>query len=146
MESGQILDSQISASSEYDSWHSAQNGRLNFEDPDKPDAWAPKSSSGSWLQVDFKIQAIITEVLTQGRKDDPQWVTEYTLSYTNNSNEFIKYFENGGEKVTELVSAYICARVTMSTPLRTALHTAPLLHRALHFMPWPAHLEYSKVG
>ncbi len=100
MESGQILDSQISASSEWNSNHSAQNGRLNFEDPRKAEAWVPKSSSGSWLQVDFKIQAIITEVLTQGRRDNPQWVTAFTISYTNNSNEFIQYFENGVKKVT----------------------------------------------
>ena len=100
MESGQILDSQISASSEYDNKHSAQNGRLNFEDTGKAGAWVPKSSSGSWLQVDFEILVIITEVLTQGRGDLPQWVTAFTLSYTNNSNEFIQYFESGVKKVT----------------------------------------------
>ena len=100
MESGGILDSQISASSEWNRNHSAQNGRLNFKNPDKADAWAPKSSSGSWLQVDFKFLAIITEVLTQGRRDNPQWVTAFTISYTNNSNEFIQYFENGVKKVT----------------------------------------------
>ncbi len=100
MESGQILDSQISASSEYDSKHSAQNGRLNFKDPDKAGAWVPSPSSGSWLQVDFENLVTITEVLTQGRSDRPQWVTEFALSYSNNSNEFIQYFENGVKKVT----------------------------------------------
>ena len=103
MESGRILDSQISASSEWNRNHSAHNGRLNFKNPDKAGAWVPKPSSGSWLQVDFKFLAIITEVLTQGRSDYPQWVKSFTLSYTNNSNEFIQYFENGVEKVTEVL-------------------------------------------
>ena len=104
MESGQILDSQISASSEWDSSHRAQNGRLNFEDPPKPGAWSPKPSDGSWLQVDFKILAIITKVLTQGRSDHRQWVTKFALSYSNNSNEFIQYFKNGVRKVTDVLS------------------------------------------
>jgi hypothetical protein len=107
MESGEILDSQISASSEYDIRHSAQNGRLNFEDPDKANAWAPRTSSGSWLQVDFKILAIITEVLTQGRREYSQWVKSFTLSYTNNSNEFVEYVQNGGKKVIS-ISIYLC--------------------------------------
>ena len=104
MESRQILDRQISASSEYDSEHSAQNGRLNFKNPPNPGAWSPKLSDGSWLQVDFENLVIITEVLTQGRSDLPQWVTSFTLSYTNNSNEFIRYSKNGVQKVTEVLA------------------------------------------
>ncbi len=103
MESGEILDGQISASSEYDSKHSAQNGRLNYKNP--PGAWSAKLSDGrSWLQVDFENLVIITEVLTQGRSDLPQWVTSFTLSYTNNSNEFIQYSKNGVQKVTEVLA------------------------------------------
>jgi hypothetical protein len=67
MKSGQILDSQS-----WDSRHTAQNGRLNFKDPPKPGACSPKSSDGSWLRVDFKILAIITKVLAQGRSDRRQ--------------------------------------------------------------------------
>ena len=91
MESRIIKDSQISASSEWDNLHSAQNARLNFHQPGKYHAWVSKfyDHATSWLQVDFENLTVITEVLTQGRGDRSQWVKTFTLSYLNKSDQFL---------------------------------------------------------
>ncbi|CAB4021554.1 Hypothetical predicted protein, partial [Paramuricea clavata] len=99
MENGEILDAQIPASSEYRSNHGADNARLNLERANHSHAWVPSHASGSWLQVDFELQATISEVLTQGRGDYPQWVKNYTLSYSSNGVDFHPYCQNGVVKV-----------------------------------------------
>ncbi|GFW41611.1 hemocytin [Trichonephila clavipes] len=35
------------------------------------------------LPVDFLDEANVTGIITKGREDVPQWVTAYTLSYSN---------------------------------------------------------------
>lgn len=64
MESGTILDSEISASSQYDSNHFARQGRLNFRG-----GWrAAVDDENQWLQIDLgKGFANVTRVGTQGR-------------------------------------------------------------------------------
>lgn len=103
MESGKILDSQISASSEWESNHGAANARLNFQRPNNAHALIPQTSSDSSLQVEFRHVAVITKVLTQGRGEYPQWVVLFTLSYSNDVINFISYLRNGVEKVIELL-------------------------------------------
>ena len=95
MENGEILDAQISASSEYASNHGANNARLNIGRPGNSHAWVPRTASGSWLQVDFELQATVAEVLTQGRGDYSQWVKSYSLSYSSNGLDFHPYRQNG---------------------------------------------------
>ena len=100
MESGEIKNSQISASSEWDDKHRAQNGRLNFQKSNYSHAWcAGENDSNPWLQVDFENLTVITEVLTQGRGNHPQWVTTFTLSYYNASDRFQQYAKVGVQKV-----------------------------------------------
>ena len=100
MQSGEIKDSQISASSEYSHDHAAQHGRLNFHRQNYGQAWsAVGNDSNPWLQVDFENLAVVTKVLTQGRGDRPQWVTTFTLSYSYSGDQFQQYIENGVEKV-----------------------------------------------
>jgi hypothetical protein len=101
MENGEILDEQITASSEYASNHGAVNARLNLRRPGNSHAWVPRTPSGSWLQVDFELQATVSEVVTQGRADVPQWVKSYSLSYSNNGIDFHPYHQNGVVKVNE---------------------------------------------
>ena len=99
MENGEILDSQITASSEWARNHGASNARLNLQRPGHSHAWVPRTSSGSWLQVNFELLAIVSEVLTQGRGDNPQWVKSYALSFSNNGLDFHPYRQNGVVKV-----------------------------------------------
>ena len=104
MESGKILDKQITASSEWSAHHAAHQGRLNFQE-DIEGAELKESGSWSalirdqnqWLQVDLLHQEIITSVATQGRNKHPlwkthnQWVKSYKLQYSNNGVDFEYY-------------------------------------------------------
>jgi len=98
MQSGAILDEQISASSEGYTHHAAIQGRLNFKRTAiKSGAW----SSGTvdrkqWLQVDLvSYYTRVSHVATQGRDSYDQWVTEYQLQYGNNGVNFQYYREQG---------------------------------------------------
>ena len=101
MESGEIKDSQVTASSvstEY-TLHQPFSARLH----NQLGHWkAGSHSSGEWLQIDFIDRVAVTKVATQGRspsKDHKKWVTSYKLSFSRDaaSWEFVK--ENGQEKV-----------------------------------------------
>ena len=98
MENGEITDAQISASSEYDIDHASVQGRLNFMGNHiKQGAWvASPSDVYPWLQIDLLRQDTkITLIATQGRYDAAQWVTKYSLLYSNNTSDFIYYKEQG---------------------------------------------------
>ena len=50
-------------------------------------------------KVDLKRRALVTRILTQGRQDANQWVTSYTVSYSNNGRTFRPYTKRGRVKV-----------------------------------------------
>jgi hypothetical protein len=116
MENGEILDAQITASSRWANNHGTDKARLNLQRPGYIQAWVPATVSGSWLQVDFELQATISEVLTQGRGDYPQWVKRYTLS-SSNGVDFHPYRQNGVVKVVEQI---LCACICPSHSCRHA--------------------------
>ena len=111
MESGKILDKQITASSEWnDHWNvlcAAHQGRLNFQEvvdegvANKSGSWtADKNDKNQWLQVDLlHEESVVTSVATQGRNWHPrwpwgthsQWVKSYKLQYSNNGVDFEYY-------------------------------------------------------
>ena len=105
MESGKILDKQITASSEWRANHAAHQGRLNFQEvvegggARKSGSWsAGKNDKNQWLEVDLlRQQSVVTSVATQGRNRDPrwgahnQWVKSYKLQYSNNGVDFEYY-------------------------------------------------------
>ena len=100
MESGKILDGQISASSHYDANHAANRGRLRLNATAQlTGAWsAGNNDAHQWLQVYLGCESfIITGVATQGRNDCcPQWVIEYNLQYGDDKKNFQYYREQGG--------------------------------------------------
>ncbi|CAK9828903.1 Discoidin domain-containing receptor 2 [Anthophora retusa] len=86
MESGDIPDSAITASSSYVTNVGPRNGRLRKETAGG--AWCPKSQIErgirEWLQVDLPGPYVITGVQSQGRYDHgrgQEYVEEYTLEY-----------------------------------------------------------------
>ena len=105
MESGKILDKQITASSKWNAHYAAHQGRLNFQEVveggvlKKSGSWsARKYDKNQWLQVDLlRKESVITSVATQGRNSDPlwrrknQWVKSYKLQYSNNGVDFEYY-------------------------------------------------------
>ncbi|CAH3140576.1 unnamed protein product, partial [Pocillopora meandrina] len=99
MENGAISDSQISASSQWDSSLSPKNGRLHHEQgPEKGGAWSARTNDDKqWLQIDLRDQQTkVTRVGTQGRNINFQWVTKYKLQYGNDEGS-LQYFKEEGQ-------------------------------------------------
>ncbi|XP_068677063.1 uncharacterized protein [Montipora foliosa] len=99
MESEAIFDEQISASSQWDNDHSAQQARLHSKiSQTKRGGWiALKADLKQWLQVDLRAYTRITRVATQGRNAFNQWVTRYRVQYSDDGEmfEFFKKASNG---------------------------------------------------
>ena len=95
LESGEISDGQITASSSYDSKLLAPFARLNLKRASiTKGAWIAGSNNvNQWLQVDLSLQYNVTRVPTQGRRVFRQWVTGYNLLYSDDGVNFF-YYEN----------------------------------------------------
>ena len=97
MESGAILDAQITASSEFNGNHAAKQGRLNFlAVPGKAGSWSARTNDvNQWIQVKLPGYTRIARFATQGRNAFNQWVTKYKLEYSNDGIHFQYYREHG---------------------------------------------------
>ena len=101
MESREISDQQISASTEFSASHAAIYGRLNFKyDPPpnpqwKSGGWSARVNDGNqWLQIELDSPYTrVTRVATQGRNAHPQWIIKYKLQYSNDGVNFHYYKE-----------------------------------------------------
>ena len=96
MQSGKIPDSRLTSSSEWSSSWGPRYSRLHGNK-----CWIARSRDvNQWLQIDFKYKATVTDILTQGRRDANQWVTSYTVAYSNDGRNFKTYKgEKGQDKV-----------------------------------------------
>ena len=98
MENGAIADEQITASSEWDGYHAAVQGRLHFPEAfGKAGGWAARTrDTNQWLQIDMKNEYTnFTRVATQGRNGANEWVTEYALQYSDDGVNFYYYMDQG---------------------------------------------------
>ena len=100
MESGDIKDSQVTASSVKNDYRQPFSARLYNPYGD----WKPVNDSyGEWLQIDFIDQVAVTKVATQGRGSRSgiyeKWVTSYKLSFSKDTTSWEFFKENGQEKV-----------------------------------------------
>ncbi|XP_078365168.1 EGF-like repeat and discoidin I-like domain-containing protein 3 isoform X2 [Oculina patagonica] len=102
MESGAILDSQITASTVYDANHAAHQARLHFKrSGDIQGGWSARpSDNNQWLQVDLQRTTRVTRIATQGRYRYNQWVTEYKLQYGEDGQTFKTYRRIGDQSDT----------------------------------------------
>ena len=109
MESRKITDGQITASTEYNAAYVATNGRLNFKaGGGKTGAWsALRNDLHQWLQVDLGAKTEVTGIQIQGRQDADQWVTSFTISYSNDGITYT-FYQNSkvGEKMKILAKQY----------------------------------------
>ena len=91
LESGVIADSQLSASSSLNSSFPAHNARLNRTGNN----WSyDPSDSNPHFQVDLGQIEMVSAVASQGRENWPQWVSSYSIQYSNDNVNFTDY--NGG--------------------------------------------------
>ena len=105
LESNLILNSQLKSSSEKDETTRARNARLRLKpvDGERVGAWMASADDGNpWLKVDFKSNATVRGITTQGRYDVAEWVTSYEVSYSIDGITFDTYEENGQVKVSEV--------------------------------------------
>ena len=93
MESRQIKDSQITASSQSDGNHAASQGRLNFKaGGGKQGGWSTRPNNiDQWIQIDLVRYVNVTGIATQGRNAYHQWVTKYKLQYSDDGVNFHYY-------------------------------------------------------
>eukprot|EP00118_Oscarella_pearsei_P005447 m.25086 g.25086 ORF g.25086 m.25086 type:complete len:509 (+) comp28733_c0_seq3:70-1596(+) len=97
LSTGFIGDSQLKASSNYDSGHDTRNVRLNTDESPGA-AWCAKHSDRhQYFQVDFGKTTKVTGVATQGRPGKwPQWVTKYKILHSDDI--WKTYRENSRDK------------------------------------------------
>ena len=97
MENGEIRDDQITASSYHSEWYRPFNARLNYA----LKGWAARTNDlNQWLRVDFQQPANITGISTQGQQIHyVVFVTNYTISFSDDGNNFQGYNEEGVVKV-----------------------------------------------
>ena len=96
MESGNISDLQISASSVFQGILVAHLARLRHGR-----CWATGVlDSRQWLQVDLGNTMRVTGIATQGRPVNSQWVKQYKLEYGEDGQTFAFYRHNGESSVT----------------------------------------------
>ncbi|XP_022809858.1 uncharacterized protein LOC111346861 [Stylophora pistillata] len=94
LQSGDIPNSDITASSEWAANHGPSNARLNRPaGGGKTGAWSAKANDkGQWIQVNFRQLTRVTKVAIQGRQEYPQWVTAFKISYSLDGRNF-QYLE-----------------------------------------------------
>ncbi|XP_013413399.1 lactadherin-like isoform X2 [Lingula anatina] len=82
-----IPDSQITASSMYDSNHGPAHSRLYANmDQNVVGSWSARiNDNNQWLQFDFGRVRKLTAILTKGRNQYAQFVKTYQIHYGNNT-------------------------------------------------------------
>ena len=100
MQSGAIADSQLTASSEYNSYHAIRRARLHTKETDSYSrgGWVSGANDlNQWYQVDLGKNTLVTYVATQGRNSHSptQMVTKYKLQFSDHGTSFLFYKRQG---------------------------------------------------
>ncbi|XP_048488344.1 epithelial discoidin domain-containing receptor 1 isoform X2 [Plutella xylostella] len=139
MESGQISNESLSASSSYDQSVSPLSSRIRTEI--RGGAWCPNGlitpQSRQYLEVDLHDEYLITATETQGRFANSvgvEFVESYSIEYWRNSlMRWVKYKDFNGSRVTLLpgnVNTYMPRKVILE---------APFIASKIRFYPHAAH-------
>ncbi|XP_064797121.1 discoidin domain-containing receptor 2-like [Oncorhynchus masou masou] len=141
MTGGQILDEDISASSQWSESTAARYGRLDFDDGDGDGAWCPnimaETDAGGpkdFLQVDLRSQHFITLVGTQGRHADGmgnEFAQRYRIKYSRDGSRWVAWHDRNGRQVIEgNMNAYDVVLKDLEPPI---------IARFVRFMPITDH-------
>ncbi|XP_038060597.1 lactadherin-like [Patiria miniata] len=102
MEDGRIPDASITASSiwENSAGFVPARARLNLQDTSggAGAGWCNDGASDNtnpWIQADLGCNATITGVITQGRGDYHEWVTQFKVAYSNDGQEWTDVTDDG---------------------------------------------------
>ncbi|KAM9486470.1 coagulation factor V isoform 2-T2 [Clarias gariepinus] len=99
MQSGEISDKQITASSVASNWYSSlwQPWLARLDKQGSVNAWQSKSNDMQpWLQIELKDVKKVTGIVTQGAKSlkTEMFVTTYVLEYSDDGKKWTKYTDN----------------------------------------------------
>ncbi|XP_070988722.1 discoidin domain-containing receptor 2-like [Oncorhynchus clarkii lewisi] len=141
MTGGQILDEDISASSQWSESTAARYGRLDFDDGDGDGAWCPnimaETDAGGpkdFLQVDLRSLHFITLVGTQGRHADGmgnEFAQRYRIKYSRDGSRWVAWHGRKGRQVIEgNMNAYDVVLKDLEPPI---------IARFVRFMPITDH-------
>ena len=100
MESGVISDSQLTASSELNSYHGIRRARLHTKETSvySRGSWVSATNDlNQWYQVDLGKITTVTHVATQGRNSwsPVQIVTKYMMQFSDDGSSFLFYKREG---------------------------------------------------
>ena len=109
MESALIPNSAITASSQLTLATGPENARLNYEGAaGRYGGWRPaRNDHSQWLQVNFGREKQVTGIATQGYYDALQYVTSFTLRYSNDGNYFQQHQPDSHTKVNVCRKSFI---------------------------------------
>ena len=108
MQDRRITSVQLSASSQYDGYHSPNRARLgNQISGYYRSAWSVgQNSQNQWIQIDLRIKTRVTHVATQGREETTQWVTKYKVQFGDDGSSF-QVFKQEGDSLDKVVKVII---------------------------------------
>ena len=91
----------FTASSMYNRYYGPWSSRLQARNRGATrGGWLAKvNNNRQWLQIDLGAKSVVKRIATQARYDANQWVTSYTVSYSNNGVRFYPYRENRKTRV-----------------------------------------------
>ena len=105
MESNFLPNSSITASSVWtqDPGHDPWLARLNnVPKHGNAGCWSTEvNKAGEWLQVDLGEERLLTNLSTQGRPSEDQWVRSYNISFSSDSVKWESYKESNAVKVCD---------------------------------------------
>ncbi|KAG7253914.1 hypothetical protein CRUP_017460, partial [Coryphaenoides rupestris] len=110
MTGGQILDEDISASSQWSESTAARFGRLDFDNGEGDGAWCPGVGSSEadglteYLQVDLRSLHFLTLAGTQGRHADGmgnEFAQRYRIRYSRDGTHWVAWQDRKGGQVIE---------------------------------------------
>ena len=104
IQDGRITQSMLKASSMYNRYYGPWSARLQARNHGAiRGGWLARvNNNRQWLQIDLGAKSVVKRIATQGRYDANQWVTSYTVSYSNNGVRFYPYRENRRVRVCSL--------------------------------------------
>ncbi|CAK9304633.1 unnamed protein product, partial [Gordionus sp. m RMFG-2023] len=92
LESGKISNNAITASTSLSSIKLPHHARLN-----KDTAWTSSNTDiNQYLQIDLESTKQITSIVTQGRPNTLEFVSEFLITYSENNKEWIHYKDQNG--------------------------------------------------
>ena len=111
IQDGRITQSMLTASSMYNRYYGPWSARLQARNHGAiRGGWLARvNNNRQWLQIDLGAKSVVKRIATQGRYDANQWVTSYTVSYSNNGVRFYPYRENRRVRVCSLRVSFCVA-------------------------------------